>query len=93
MDHIFLLEVYLPSYLMCGKIYHADLIISNLNDASVYASSVYFSNESGKPKGVILTVGKFPSGKNYIVYESPDGSCWRGNVQENGKNIVMFRVL
>lgn len=77
-----------------GKIYHGDLIISNLNEAMVYASVVYKNNDtSEEPFGVILTVGKFLNNKNYIVYESPDGSCWRGNVQPNGKNIILFRVF
>ena len=53
-----------------------------------------YKNEiSDSPFGILVLVGKFPTGKNYIVYESPDGSCWRANIQPNGKNIVMFRVL
>jgi len=76
-----------------GKVYYSDLQITNLNEASVYTSVLYKNEISDSPFGILVLVGKFPTGKNYIVYESPDGSCWRANIQPNGKNIVMFRVL
>lgn len=76
-----------------GKIYYDDLQITNLNEASVYTSLLYKNEISDSPFGILVLVGKFPSGKNYVIYESPDGSCWRANIQPNGKNIVMFRVL
>ena len=76
-----------------GKIYHDDPQITNLNEASVYTSLLYKNEISDSPFGILVLVGKFPTGKNYIIYESPDGSCWRANIQPNGKSIVMFRVL
>lgn len=76
-----------------GKIYYGDLQISNLNEASVYTSLLFKNEISKTPFGIVTLVGKFPTGKNYIIYESPDGSCWKANIQPNGKSIVMFRVL
>ena len=76
-----------------GKIYYNDLKISNLNEASVYTTLLYKNEISGSPFGIIVTVGRFLSSQNYIMYESPSGACWRANIQPNGKSIAMFRVI
>lgn len=76
-----------------GKLYYGDLQIKNLDQAMVYTSAVYKNEKSETPFGILVIVGAFYSDKNYVIYESPDGSCWRGNIQPNGKDIVMFRIL
>ena len=79
-----------------GKIYYNDLKISNLNEASVYTTLLYKNEISYL--GITIWYNcycrkVFLSSKNYIMYESPNGTCWRANIQPNGKSIVMFRVI
>lgn len=75
-----------------GILYYNDVRISSISDVLVYASAVYKNEVSAKPFGVIVVTGKFDKNSDTIVYESPDGTCWKGKVQPFGQNIVMYRV-
>lgn len=75
-----------------GKLYYNDIEISSLDDAMVFASSVWKNEESETPFGVLVVTGKFSNHHNTIVYEAPDGTCWKGKIQPFGKNIVMYRI-
>jgi hypothetical protein len=75
-----------------GKVYYNDLQISNLDEALVYTSAIYKNKVEGDPFGILVITGKFVFNSNQIVYESPDGTCWKGTVQPFGQNIVMYRI-
>ena len=75
-----------------GKLYYNDIEISSLNDAMVYTSAIWKNEVVGKPFGIIVVTGKFMNNQNTIIYEAPDGTCWKGKVQPFGQNIVMYRI-
>jgi hypothetical protein len=75
-----------------GKLFYNDLQITNLNEAMVYASALWKNNVNGDPFGIMVITGKFAMNSNHVVYESPDGTCWKGTIQPFGQNIVMYRV-
>ena len=76
-----------------GKLYYNDLQISNLDEAMVYTSAFWKNEVSGPPFGITVITGKFENGSNQVVYESPDGTCWKGTVQPFGQNIVLYRIF
>ena len=75
-----------------GKLYYNDIEISSLDNAMVYASAIYKNEVSDIPFGVIVVTGIFRDNQNTIVYEAPDGQCWKGKVQPFGQNIIMYRI-
>ena len=58
----------------------------------VYTSAIWKNEVVGKPFGIIVVTGKFMNNQNTIIYEAPDGTCWKGKVQPFGQNIVMYRI-
>tara|TARA_B100000282_G_scaffold93060_1_gene65475 strand:+ start:1192 stop:2421 length:1230 start_codon:yes stop_codon:yes gene_type:complete len=76
-----------------GKLYYNDLQISNLDEAMVYTSALWKNEVSGTPFGITVITGKFADGANQVVYESPDGTCWKGTIQPFGQNVVLYRIF
>lgn len=75
-----------------GKLYFHDIKVSELDSPFVFASCVFKNDSSGLPFGIILVTGKFVQGDEEIIYEEPNGKCWKGTVLPNGQNIILHLI-